>query len=174
MAVTVECSGTDVLALCLSVILACPVPWRTRLAGVGGGLALILALNTVRIASLGRAAASPELFQALHLQIWPAILVLATAGYVLAWMRRALRPSGPQAQGEPAGQLLASTLRRFAPWAAVLLVAFALCGPWLARSAALLAAGAWTAHAAAFVLNAAGLPPRPAATSWPRAGGRSW
>ena len=90
VAVTAECSGTDVLALCLAAILACPVPWRARLAGAAGGVALVLALNTVRIATLGRAAASPALFQALHLQVWPAILVLATAGYVFAWMRGAL------------------------------------------------------------------------------------
>jgi exosortase/archaeosortase family protein len=82
--VTLECSGTDVLALCLGAILACPVPWRSRLAGATGGVAVILALNTLRIATLGRAAASPVLFQSLHLQVWPAILVLATAGYVFA------------------------------------------------------------------------------------------
>ena len=90
IAVTPECSGTDVLALCLAAILACPVPWRARLAGATGGVALVLALNTLRIATLGRAAASPALFQTLHLQVWPAILVLATAGYVFAWMRGTL------------------------------------------------------------------------------------
>jgi hypothetical protein len=39
----------------------------------------------------------------------------------------------------------------------VLLVTFALCGPWIARSEGLLAAGAGTARAAAFLLTAAGL-----------------
>ncbi|HSB61421.1 MAG TPA: exosortase/archaeosortase family protein [Vicinamibacteria bacterium] len=97
IAVTSECSGTDVLALCLAAILACPVPWRARLAGAAGGIALVLALNTLRIATLGRAAASPALFQALHLQVWPAILILATSGYVFAWMRGAWgRAGGPR------------------------------------------------------------------------------
>ena len=59
-----------------------------------GGVAFVLGLNTVRIATLGHAAASPALFRALHLQVWPAILVLATAGYVFAWMRRALGATG--------------------------------------------------------------------------------
>jgi len=148
VAVTLECSGTDVLALCLAAILACPVSWRARLAGTAGAVAFILGLNTVRIATLGHAAASPALFRALHLQVWPAILVLATAGYVFAWMRSAL---GATARTE------APLLRRFAPRAAVLLVAFALCGPWIAGSEALLEAGGWTAHAAAFLLTAAGL-----------------
>jgi hypothetical protein len=39
----------------------------------------------------------------------------------------------------------------------VLLVAFALCGPWIASSKGLLVAGGWTAHAAAAILAAAGL-----------------
>lgn len=157
VAVTSECSGTDVLALCLAAILACPVPWRARLAGAAGGIALVLALNTVRIATLGRAAASPALFQALHLQVWPAILVVATAGYVFAWMRKALGTSGRTKQGDTEEGTLSPLVRRFAPPAAVLLVAFALCDPWIARSEALLEAGAWTAHSAAFLLTAAGL-----------------
>ncbi len=158
IAVTPECSGTDVLALCLAAILACPVPWRARLAGATGGIALVLALNTVRIATLGRAAASPALFQALHLQVWPAILVLATAGYVFAWMRSTLGATGRTEEGDTEDRTRSPrSVRRFAPRAAVLLVAFALCDPWIARSEALLEAGAWTARAAAFFLTAAGL-----------------
>jgi exosortase/archaeosortase family protein len=148
IAVTLECSGTDVLALCLAAILACPVSWRARLAGAAGAVAFVLGLNTVRIATLGHAADSPALFRALHLQVWPAILVLATAGYVFAWMRNARGATGQT--GSP-------LMRRFAPRAAVLLVAFALCGPWIARSEALLEAGAWTARTAAFFLTGAGL-----------------
>jgi exosortase/archaeosortase family protein len=148
ISVTQECSGTDVLALCLAVILACPVSRRARLAGTAGAVAFVLGLNTVRIATLGLAAASPALFQALHLQVWPAILVLAVAGYVFAWMRLTV------GAGERTGE---SDLLRFATRAAMLLVAFALCGPWIARSDALLAAGAATARAAAFILTAAGL-----------------
>ena len=53
-------------------VLAYPVTWRTRLAGAAGGAALILGLNTVRIGTLGRAAASPAWFNALHVYVWPA------------------------------------------------------------------------------------------------------
>jgi exosortase/archaeosortase family protein len=158
VAVTLDCSGTDVLALCLAAVLACPAPWRARLAGATGGIALILALNTLRIATLGRAAVSPALFQALHLQVWPAILVLATSGYVFAWMRGALGARGRVEEGAAGEEdALSSIGRRFAPRAAVFLVAFALCGPWIARSEALLEAGAWTARAAAFLLTAVGV-----------------
>lgn len=157
IAVTLECSGTDVLALCLAAILACPVPWRARLAGTAGAVAFVLGLNTVRIATLGHAADSPALFRALHLQVWPAILVLATTGYVCAWMRRALGVAGRTEDDDGEEGALSPLVRRFAPRAAVLLVAFALCGPWIARSEALLQAGARTARAAAFFLAAAGL-----------------
>ena len=159
IAVTSECSGTDVLALCLAAILACPVPWRTRLAGAAGGIALVLALNTVRIATLGRAAASPALFEALHLQVWPAILILVTSGYVFAWMQGALgaRRRPEEAPRERDRDALSPIVRRFAPLAAVFLVAFALCGPWIATSGALLGAGAWLARSAAFLLTGAGV-----------------
>ena len=166
IAVTLECSGTDVLALGLAVILACPVSWRARLAGSAVAVAFVLGLNTVRIATLGHAAASPALFRTLHLQVWPAILVLATAGFVFAWMRKALGDgavrrtvgaTGRTQEGDTEQGSLAPLVRRFAPRAAVLLVAFALCGPWIARSEALLEAGAWTARTAAFFLTVAGL-----------------
>ena len=157
IAVTLDCSGIDVLALCLAAILACPVSWRARLAGTAGAIVFVLGLNTVRIATLGRAAASPALFRTLHLQVWPAILVLATAGYVFAWMWTALGATRRTDEGAAEDGTLPPLVRRFAPRAAVLLVAFALCGPWIARSEALLEAGAWTARAAAFLLTAAGL-----------------
>jgi exosortase/archaeosortase family protein len=153
IAVTLECSGTDVLALCLAAILAWPVAWRTRLAGAAGGVALVLALNTVRIATLGLAAASPAFFEALHLQVWPAILVIGTAGYVFVWMRGSSVEGGRADEADAEGPMV----RRFAPRAAVLLVAFALSGPLIARSQVLLEAGGWIAHAAAFALSAGGI-----------------
>ena len=159
VAVTLECSGTEVLALCLAAILAFRVSWRARLAGTGGAVALVLGLNTLRIGTLGHAAASPALFRVLHLQVWPAILVLVTASYVFAWMRGSLRATGRRIhEGGTEEGALFPLLRRFAPRVAVLLVAFALCGPWIARSEALVEAGAWTVSAAAFLLTAAGIP----------------
>ncbi len=154
MAVTLECSGMDVLALCLAAILACPVAWRARLAGIAGGVVFVLALNIVRIASLGLAAGSPALFESLHLQVWPAILLVATAGYVLAWMRLALAAPGDHGKGDGTLPALA---RRFAPRAVALLFLFALGGPWIARSESLLAAGAWVAGLAGLLLASAGI-----------------
>ena len=88
---TLACSGADALALCLGAVLAYPVPRRSRLAGAAGGAGLILGLNTLRIGTLGRAAATPAWFNTLHVYVWPAVLTLAIAGYVFAWMRLADR-----------------------------------------------------------------------------------
>src|SRR6187401_1144835 len=52
IAVTADCSGADVMALCFGVLLAYPVSWRRRLGGVAGALAIILTLNTLRIVTL--------------------------------------------------------------------------------------------------------------------------
>ena len=60
--VTLACSGADAMALFLGAVLAYPVSWRMRLAGAGVGAGLILALNTARIGTLGRVAASPAWF----------------------------------------------------------------------------------------------------------------
>ena len=113
IAVTADCSGTDVLALCVAAILAWPASWRARLAGAAGGIALIVTLNTMRIGTLGRAAASPALFETLHLQVWPAVLVLACAAYVFAWMRMVTRADEPSTGTEGGSPLASSFTRRF-------------------------------------------------------------
>src|SRR6187455_1467911 len=85
--ITLACSGADALALCAGVILAYPAAWKLRLSGAALGTAMILALNTLRIGVLGRAAGSPVWFSVLHLYVWPAALMIVIAGYVYAWMR---------------------------------------------------------------------------------------
>ena len=37
VAATLECSGADAFALCLGAVLAYPVPWQQRMAGIAGG-----------------------------------------------------------------------------------------------------------------------------------------
>ena len=69
---TLACSGADALALCLAATLAYPTRWRLRALGVAGGVALILTLNTIRIGTLGRLAASPRWFDVVHVYVWPA------------------------------------------------------------------------------------------------------
>ena len=47
-----NCSGADVAALCIAVTLSYPVAWRRRVIGAAVGVACIVAVNAVRIATL--------------------------------------------------------------------------------------------------------------------------
>jgi exosortase/archaeosortase family protein len=183
---TLACSGADALALCLAAVLAYPVAWRARLAGAGAGVTLILLLNTVRIGTLGRAAASPYLFNALHYYVWPALLTLAIAGYVLAWMRladrRSHRPSVPASpdEGAPgldsgAGSPRVHALRpsrRFVVLTIAFVLLFSAAGPLYLESAVVLAMAGFVARAAAAMLGTAGVTAHAAANVlWTSRGG---
>lgn len=159
--VTLECSGADALALCVGAVFAFPASRRARLAGAAGGIALILVLNTLRIGTLGLVAAEPTWFGALHLYVWPAILVLAIAGYVFVWMRlaesrgpreatRPLQNNGLHLPAwQPSWQFIALT--------AAFVIAFAAAAPLYLDSPMVLALGGLIASAAAAVIAAFGV-----------------
>ena len=158
--VTLACSGADALALCLGAIFAYPVRWRMRLAGAGAGACLILALNIVRIGTLGRVTASPAWFNALHLYLWPAVLTVAIAGYVFAWMRFADRRrlhDEKDVTYEPSGIERPAPTRRFVVLTVAFLVLFSAASPLYLESAGVLALAGFIARAAAVILGAAGV-----------------
>lgn len=150
--ITLACSGAEALALCLGTILAYPVKWGARITGAAGGAALILILNTLRIGTLGQAAASPEWFNLLHLYIWPAVLLLAIAGYVFMWMRFA-----DGALRLPAAAARPLPTRRFVVLTAVFLILFAAAAPIYLESSRLLVVAAFIARTAASILGVAGV-----------------
>ena len=184
---TLACSGTDALALCLGAVLAYPVKWSTRLLGAGAGIALILSLNTLRIGTLGRAAASPAWFNTLHLYVWPAVLTVAIAGYVFAWMRladgrhpldeqngaprhpnRTEHPSSPVATTRLAPQLS----RRFVLLSITFLLVFVAVSPLYLESRGVLALAGFIARAAAMTLVILGVSAHAAANVlWTQNGG---
>jgi hypothetical protein len=131
-----------------------------RAAGVAGGAALILSLNTIRIGMLGRAAASPRWFEALHVYIWPAVLTLAIAGFVFTWMRFVDRPrASDRVDAEATRAPSASDLlmRRFALVTAGFLLLFTLAAPLYLESARVLVLAGLVARAAAFLLRILGV-----------------
>jgi exosortase/archaeosortase family protein len=155
---TLACSGADALALCAGAILAYPAPWRSRAGGAAGGVGLILVLNTIRIGTLGRVAASPTWFTALHVYVWPGLLMLTIAGYVFGWMRfvddpRAHRPGplGPAVAGQ------SGPPRRFVLLTAVLVVLFTAGSSIYLESALVLAVAAFVTRAASSTLAVLGI-----------------
>jgi exosortase/archaeosortase family protein len=148
---TLACSGADALALCLGAILAYPVSWRHRLGGAAAGVALILALNTLRIGSLGRAVSSPRLFAVLHLYVWPAVLTMAIATYVFWWMRAGAAPADTQSVA------VAGPSRRFVILTVIFVIIFSALSPFYLESAAVLALAGVVARAAAGTLAVLGV-----------------
>lgn len=147
--VGLECSGTDVLALAFAVTLAYPVAWSARLAGAVFALLWLTGLNIVRLASLGLAVGTSA-FVPLHIQIWPAVLMVSALAYLAGWIwvvdRRAMR----------SGDSLTGALTRFAVWATGLVVVFQAVSPWLLESGAMVTLSRLSAAAAGAVLGALG------------------
>jgi len=154
--VTLACSGVDAFALCAGAILAYPASWRQRLGGTAIGFALILTLNSIRIGTLGRAAASPRLFETLHVYVWPAVLILAIAGYVFGWMQRVnphpLVTADRDREVVPPGVPFA-----LMAWAVVFVILFVAASPLYLHSTTVLAAAALIARGAATALSAFGI-----------------
>src|SRR5262245_1473070 len=69
--VTSSCSGLDVVALCLGIVLSYPAAWRRRIAGGLIGIGVIIAVNAVRIATLNAVADSSGTLRLLHVHVWP-------------------------------------------------------------------------------------------------------
>jgi exosortase/archaeosortase family protein len=159
---TLACSGADALALCLGAVLAYPVQWRSRIAGAAGGAGLILGLNTLRIGTLGRVAASPARFNALHVFVWPAVFTIAIAGFVFTWMRvvdrRRSADAVPRQTTPPAPPEHDWRVTRcFALVAATLLLLFTLASPLYLENARVLALAGVVARGAAFLLRVLGV-----------------
>lgn len=146
ISVTLACSGTEVIAMCLGAVLAYPVRWQARIVGAVAMVTGILLLNTLRIGTLGMAAAHPRWFDPLHLYVWPTLLMVATAAAVFWWMRRADR----------ATPVRVSPSWQFAGLALLLITLSALAAPWYVESAVVGHIGTAIAGASAVLLGSAG------------------
>ena len=152
---TLECSGTDALALCMGAILAYPTRWSRKLVGIGVGLVLITSLNIVRIGTLGRVAASPTLFNLLHVYIWPLILTMAIGGFLLVWMRKSDLTDVKEMRA--AALPLSPRARVFVALTAVLMVLFVISAPLYMESRVVLSLAAFMARAGARLLTSLGI-----------------
>ncbi|MDX1502310.1 MAG: hypothetical protein R3325_08090 [Thermoanaerobaculia bacterium] len=156
IAVGLSCSAAEVVALCLGAVLAFPAPWRRRLAGAAGGMALIVGLNTLRIGTLGRAAGDRPLFELLHLYLWPGALIAAVTAFVFLWMRWAVE-AGDRGSAAPLRAPGRRPLTRLALAGGLLLALYLVLSPWLLDSPAVQAAAGAVAAFAASLARLLGL-----------------
>lgn len=90
------CEGTEALFLLLAAFVAAPLGWRTRLAGLLTGAAVVFVVNQVRIVILFYAwRADPARFSLLHGLVLPIAVVLLVSGYFYGWLVFASRPAAP-------------------------------------------------------------------------------
>ena len=157
--VDLSCSGADVIALCMGFVLAFPVAWRKRFSGALVGLALILVVNTLRIATLTHAVRDPFWFKTLHIYIWPALLILLVAVYVFFWMSTSSpRSESGSAEGSLTRRLFASPVaRRFLPLTVLFVLVFIGASDWLFHSSWLKTVAIWITAAAGWLLAAIGV-----------------
>ena len=145
LSVVPDCSGLDVMSLCVAAILSYPVAWRRRLVGAALGVTLLFTLNILRISTLATASQTP-VFQTLHVYVWPTLLIAATLGWIAVWIRTADR-----AAAAPAG-----IGRRFILWSAALLAVYVVAVQLLTDAQVLDRAAKGVAGIAARLLNALG------------------
>lgn len=80
-----SCDAMDAKILFTAAVLACPGAWSRKALALGLGLVAIATLNVIRITTLYYiSAAHHDWFEFLHVEIWPLLLVVATAFLFLA------------------------------------------------------------------------------------------
>ena len=83
-----SCLGLEIHMLFVAAVVAFPVAWRRRLAGVAIGVAVLLVLNQVRIMTLVVLAPYDERVLELgHVWVWPILLMVIAVGMLLTWAR---------------------------------------------------------------------------------------
>jgi exosortase/archaeosortase family protein len=82
------CTALVPAGLLSAALLAWRRSWTARLAGVGVGILWLTLFNQLRLMSLvWLGVYAPVWFDPIHLWLWPALLVLAAAGYGHVWLR---------------------------------------------------------------------------------------
>ena len=84
------CMGIDATALLVAAVVVFPVSWRWRARGVLLAVAVMAAVNFVRLLSLCLLGAySPSWLDVGHLYVWPTVIMLVGVATLLLWIERA-------------------------------------------------------------------------------------
>jgi exosortase H (IPTLxxWG-CTERM-specific) len=96
------CNGVEAMLIFLAAVLAFPASWRSRLVGLGLGIAAIQLVNLVRVMALFLTGVYfPRIFDASHTVVWQSIVILFGVLLWILWANRWAAPAGPAAT-EPA------------------------------------------------------------------------
>ncbi|HVT06383.1 MAG TPA: archaeosortase/exosortase family protein [Polyangia bacterium] len=83
------CDAMDVTILLVSAILAWPGRWKTKAAAAAIATGVIFAINILRICSLYYVGIyRPSSFDFIHLEAWPAAIVLVAVAYFWLYTER--------------------------------------------------------------------------------------
>jgi exosortase family protein XrtM len=86
MAIKPGCDGLQAMAILGIAVLVFPGGPRRKLWGIAGGVLLIAVLNLVRLVALFLTGSYlPDLFQPMHVHVWPAVLTVTAVAYAVAW-----------------------------------------------------------------------------------------
>ena len=92
------CEGSDVLMILAAALLASPVRWADRLAGLVAGTAFVFIVNQVRLlALLGAVRSRRDWFGPLHGLVTPLVLVVLVGAFFLLWLRWTQRSAAADA-----------------------------------------------------------------------------
>lgn len=88
------CDGIEPAWLLGAAILAYPLPVRTKWLAMGAGIILMQLLNLIRITSLFVIGKDhPTWFPTAHLEVWPALFVVAAVSYWWWWVQAKTPPA---------------------------------------------------------------------------------
>jgi len=89
----VGCDAIQPCSVFAAAVLAFPGRWGARLVGLTAGLALLLSVNLLRIASLFHLKLdAPSAFSVAHTQVWPGVFVFLALLLWILWARTAGKP----------------------------------------------------------------------------------
>lgn len=96
IAVAQGCDAIQVCSLLAAAVLAFPVAWKARFRGLVIGVALLQALNILRIVTLYWIGVFfPDVFEYAHEVIWPGTLIVVTVVTWILWVRFETPPPPP-------------------------------------------------------------------------------
>ncbi len=88
------CDGVTVFILIAAALAAYPRPWKSRLLGIAGAVALLFVINWLRLVLLAYVRFYlPEHFHWIHAYLFQSIMIFATLALFIVWAGRS-QPSG--------------------------------------------------------------------------------